>query len=286
MRTIDRPLNSRGLPLNAKAVFKLCIGRIRDAGLKVRLESIADVIGRASVQYDTCASTGDLHQLTPDSDVAACVTNAEMVAVYKGRFAASGSPGRKFYDRIRALSKTGVCPLCGVGKVTTLDHQLPKTRFSCFTVTPNNLVPACKDCQDSKGRSYPTSRQRQPIHPYFDNFESEQWLNASIQTAPVPAFSFHVVRPPAWSTEMAERAKHHLRTYGLPRLYSMNAASEMASRRATFERQFVQGTLKDELEIQAGELLSIRKNSWLAATYVACARSSWFYGGGFRLFTE
>lgn len=50
----------------------------------------------------------------------------------------NGSAARKVYDKLRASSK-GICPLCGIHGVDTLDHYLPKARYPLFSVNPKIL---------------------------------------------------------------------------------------------------------------------------------------------------
>jgi len=60
-------------------------------------------------------------------------------------------------------NEIGVCPYCD-GPLTAgrakLDHFLPKENFPFLSVTPDNLVPACTDCNSIqiKGRKVPLSQ--------------------------------------------------------------------------------------------------------------------------------
>ena len=60
-------------------------------------------------------------------------------------------------------NKIGVCPYCDgslSGTRAKLDHILPKESFPFLSVTPDNLVPACTDCNSIqiKGRKIPLSQ--------------------------------------------------------------------------------------------------------------------------------
>ena len=57
------------------------------------------------------------------------------------------------------------CPICEQNRPNmTIDHVLPKSKFSQYTVTPVNLVPMCLDCNKSKGDSEIF------FHPYYQDF--------------------------------------------------------------------------------------------------------------------
>src|SRR6266446_4463738 len=58
-------------------------------------------------------------------------------------------------------------------------HHLPKSRYPDLSVSPINLVPCCMDCNTNKRAIFPTSGQEETLHPYYDNFEGEKWLQAT-----------------------------------------------------------------------------------------------------------
>ncbi|WP_053161421.1 HNH endonuclease [Streptomyces caatingaensis] len=71
--------------------------------------------------------------------------------------------------RLVGLFANELCPLCGISKVTTIDHQLLKGRYPLLAVVPVNLVPACRDCNTGKGEEAPATAEDQPLHPYYDD---------------------------------------------------------------------------------------------------------------------
>lgn len=68
--------------------------------------------------------------------------------------------------------KLTYCPFCSeAGKPNTLDHFLPKSNYSEYSILSDNLVPACDFCQrsDAKGiKVLNAHRKRFFLHPYFD----------------------------------------------------------------------------------------------------------------------
>lgn len=63
----------------------------------------------------------------------------------------------RYIDELRDYEKFGACPYCGLPKNITLDHYLPRKKkaFPHLSFLSLNLVPACSDCQGSKGSFYP-----------------------------------------------------------------------------------------------------------------------------------
>ena len=73
------------------------------------------------------------------------ITTKEMEKLYEQNFVAS-KVGRRIYDSILNSVEDNICPYCSQRLIKTLDHYLPKSIYPYFSVTPINLVPACRDC--------------------------------------------------------------------------------------------------------------------------------------------
>jgi hypothetical protein len=198
MRNLLPPTDENSAPLKASEVFDLCTAIVRNAGLRERLREAKTLVANHSNNYDAKAANGKLYEIEPNDAVGA-VSGAEMVKVYTGRMVPKAMPGRSIYDRIISQPLHGVCPFCGVGTVNTLDHYLPKTHFPVFSVTPNNLVPACTWCQGTKDDYFPKTEEGQIVHPYFDNLDDEVWLVANVVKSAPAAFQFSVASPDCWS---------------------------------------------------------------------------------------
>ncbi|WP_368259267.1 HNH endonuclease, partial [Blautia wexlerae] len=67
----------------------------------------------------------------------------QMIDLYNRQFVKSMRT-RAMRDGIRNASPNGLCPYCGQGTVSQLDHYLPKASYSATTVHPPNLVPVCR----------------------------------------------------------------------------------------------------------------------------------------------
>lgn len=283
MTKLEIPKDEDDAPLVAGDVFATCISVVRDRDLKARLTRAKTIVERKSEIYDEKATDSRLYQLRPHAAVGE-VTDVEMIKVYTGRMVPKGRPGRPYYDRIFSKPVHGRCPFCGIGTVNTLDHYLPKTHFPVFSVTPNNLVPACSWCQGEKGEYFPRTKADQIIHPYFDDFGNETWLSANVVQGFPAAFRYFVSAPEAWDETDGERLKTHLRELNLYTLFSSNAGSRLSEIRGRLNKLHQLGgatAVRSHLEEECESIEEAQKNSWQAAMYRAAYGSDWFCDGGF-----
>jgi len=192
--------------------------------------------------------------------------------------------GRAIYDRILAAPVNGTCPMCGIGIVNTLDHYLPKTHFPVFSVTPNNLVPACTWCQGAKLEYFPTTAAGQLLHPYYDDVSAEVWLRAEVVVG-VPASFHYFADPPAhWARSLKQRVATHLKELNLAKLFSSNAGSRLSEIRHRLDILFQAGgapAVRDHLREDLASSEADQRNSWSSAMYRAAVASDWFCDGGY-----
>ena len=107
--------------LDPGQTFETCIGGMRDAELQQRLQSAIPLITQASVDYEVAAKSNLFHTIAPGNDVG-FVSAKEMSRLYDRRMVPMSSPGRAVYDQLLSAPRHGICPLCGVRTVSTLDH--------------------------------------------------------------------------------------------------------------------------------------------------------------------
>lgn len=265
---------------SAKDIYDLTISRVSDEDLGLRLRSASVHIGSAEALYIHLARAHDLHEFPTDHDIGDA-SPKELVTNYEQRFRGMKSPGRDCYLALRSIAT--LCPLCGCGRVASLDHYLPKSRFPELAVTPTNLIPSCLDCNGSKLASTPTTRGEQTLHPFFDEFDGEVWLSARIYDDKPGVFLFEVSAPARWSPKVVARLETHLHVFELKRLFASQAASEYSGAvgrfKGTLERVGTAGLI-DELERHQKSLEDDQRNSWQAAMYRALSSSTWFAKGG------
>lgn len=89
--------------------------------------------------------------------------------------------GRLAALRASLLASTDVCPYCGFGEPTELDHYLPKTQYDELAIYPRNLVPSCGPCNNAK-RTIVPGVQPGPglIHAYFQALPGAVFMRADV----------------------------------------------------------------------------------------------------------
>jgi hypothetical protein len=89
--------------------------------------------------------------------------------------------GRLEALRASLLTSTDVCPYCGFGEPTELDHYLPKTIYGELAIYPRNLVPSCSPCNNAKRTTVPGAAPGPGlIHPYFQALPDEVFMRADV----------------------------------------------------------------------------------------------------------
>jgi hypothetical protein len=264
----------------ARDVFEdICAG-IADAERKKRLKPNAPKVEAAAHDYEVAGAAGTIDTITAATyEPYGTATTQDFTWLYDQRLVNSSS-GRVYYRSLRD-SNGGRCALCNVRQASTLDHHLPKARHPIFAVTPDNLLPACKDCNTTKLASLTAT-----LNTYFDDLGSGSWLAARVIESTPATVDFGLVPQPMWSPDLAARANAHFELFALGQLYSFQADRHIAGVRkllgdlaTSVGPTGVRNHLTDEAESWAdGE-----PNSWESAMYAALAASDWFCDGGHAL---
>jgi len=76
----------------------------------------------------------------------------------------------KFIVDARERYKNIICPYCGQGVCSTLDHYFDKDSFSELSLNVWNLIPSCGDCNFKKLNKKIDSPSERFFHPFFDDF--------------------------------------------------------------------------------------------------------------------
>ena len=286
MRKLDKPV------LTVAEIVRNAIGSIADPSRVNRLKCSSAFLNMVETTYDVLGATGELHLIpptptTPSGEqlvVESGVTGEDMRWLYTSKLCGPPSPVRKLYDRLIASARNRTCPLCGQMQVSTLDHYLPQSAYPALTITPFNLIPACRDCNSAKRTHSPTSPSQRTLHPYYDSVDHAQWLHARVHEATPPSLSFYVEVPVGWTAQVAEQLHFHFKTLKLGALFATHAGGELVNIRYALQRLAGAGgpeAVRDHLKTEADSRLHAHRNSWQAATYVALSQSDWFCETGF-----
>lgn len=270
----------------AAQAVEACASGITIAERATVLRQALPVIEVAEQEYRTLGAAGELYRMVETDGVTPLLDADLMSVIYKRHFVRAGSPSRPLYEQIRMTPEHGICPLCKQRVVATVDHYLPQSRHPKLTLTPINLVPACSDCNKNKLAHSAQSAHEQSLHPYFDNLGNERWLVVEVRPSVPPTILFGVRPPNSWSPVLAARVEHHFSMMGIAKLYSAQAACELADIAYSLT-EVGDAVGADGVRAHLGRELRSRSardaNSWQTALYEALACSDWFCEEGYRL---
>ncbi|MBZ5612831.1 MAG: hypothetical protein LAO23_02390 [Acidobacteriia bacterium] len=270
------------LPLPAAQIAELypnCANRAGNLQLRTALLQEGERVIQRSATYNQMAQTSTLYQIAQENAVH--VSNAELSNLYERALVNGGE--RPTYLAIRGAGLFGRCPLCAQRDVGTLDHYLPRASFPEFAVLPVNLVPCCFDCNHAKREHTPAAFAEQMFHPYFDDWNDLELIQATIVVEDAVYAEF-AVNVDTLHPVVADRAAAHFETLGLAALYSGHASVELVQRRAGFLLTFENGgpeALQAELLRESQSRRVPFPNAWQPVLYRALADSDEFVNGGF-----
>jgi 5-methylcytosine-specific restriction endonuclease McrA len=262
-------------------VYSACVESIKDNSLKDSMTNCSQEIINDEFLYEKLASVTSLYTFPQKEIVNNSVTKSEMVKIYDYRMV--GGAGRLYYDKIFQSPKNGICPLCGEREVETLDHILPKKSFPTLVVTPINLVPSCNKCNKKKSAKIAISSYEEPIHPYYDDIQSERWLYAKLNKEIGIFIDYHFVKPVNWGEVMTERVTNHFDFFELGRLFSLRAATELSEKKyrlCKLHKETGPKTVKKYLEELAEDYSTSYTNHWKFAMYECLSEDDWFHNEG------
>lgn len=278
MRPLARP------NVTCAQVLKLCLDATSDAGLLARLRAISPYLDAAAATYDAQAVAETLN-LIPRVASVGVVTKDELIELYSGNMSASKGAARWVYDQIRNSAPHKKCPLCGIGTVAVLDHHLPKAKYPDLAIVPNNLVPACHFCNDTKRARFPKSQGDQTLHPYFDaRLLTGRWVKANLDKGPPLVLTYAASPPDNWSDIDRQRVQRHFIVCGLATTFTSNANDELSplkERLVMLDERGGASAVQAYLEEEALGYRS-RPNCWQLSMYEALAADVWFASGGFQ----
>ncbi|MXP25635.1 hypothetical protein GRI39_06215 [Altererythrobacter indicus] len=281
MWTITKP------DIAALETFDICIEGIRNPALKARLEGIRQQIEDADADFDIKGLAGQLYMIAQSADVigvGGAVTADEMVNLYKRHMSRQKSRGRTIYDKIMAAAAYGQCPFCGHLPVSTLDHFHGKAEYPVLAVTPVNLIPCCKDCNDYKGTAAALTPETQFLNAYYDDLTEDRWLYAQIIHGSPPGAIFSVIPPAHWGAVTTQRVARHFRELNLAKLYSSQSSRQLQNIRSSLSKNYAAGgaaAVQADLLERSDSCNVVAINSWEGALFEAAANDGWYCGGGF-----
>ena len=264
MKRISKP------SFNVKDVLTACVTKSSTHTSSRNIVKASGEIEKKENEYDVKKQNNTLHTLPQKQDVNGILDIDGLKNIYSNRMLKEDNDARYYYDKILSSAPRGKCPYCNLGTATTLDHYLPKSLYPIYSVTPINLVPACKDCNTGKLTEYPTCSENETLHPYYDNVEGERWLFMRVVELYPIVFEFYVDAPDYWGALMKKRLEVHLYSFNLNTQFSIHAQEELDTRKIYFNKLFQNGGHAELKEFLYESYLSSfdnNKNAWQTAFY-------------------
>lgn len=257
--------------IETKQVYEECVQSFRDKDLRNRLEQCTNLVEQDSKKFEENFPQGitQLYRGTLPREV----KTKDLIKVYENKFVKTNSPGRRYYDKLLNAPREGICPICGVRTVSTLDHYLPKSEYPLLVITLPNLIPSCFDCNHDKMVYIPKRMEDAPFHPYFDDLSNDVWLEAEIFED--RTIKYDVICPETWDRVLKERVSGFLEVYNLQKLYAAQAVRELESMRLLMKKIYQRGGSPELHDYLADIKKSVEVadlNWWKAALYRALLR--------------
>lgn len=257
--------------LAPETIFEKCVCGYRSRDKQDNLRQCTALIKQDSANYAKFIPS-EIDKFTK-STLPNDVSEKDLTKVYDDKFVPNNAPGRTYYNAIIKLAERGVCPICGLRMVSTLDHYLPKSKVPTLAVTPSNLIPSCRDCNMDKRSDMILDPMNTPVHLYFDEIPNGIWLHANLGSN--MEASYYALCPEVWEKGLQSRVEKHLDFYNLHKLYSAHATQELAEKYRLWKRllsaedstQLFEAIIEERKSTEAVDM-----NSWKAALYRSLER--------------
>ncbi|RBO79613.1 hypothetical protein DFR74_1357 [Nocardia puris] len=220
-----------------------CVRRSRREGIADRVAEDLTHAQENSEKLQGFIKNGTTWMATPQDFPLARLSKEDMEYLYTERLVGkAASAPRRYYDAIKAVKITQLCPYCNATRVATLDHFLPKANYATLSVDPWNLVPCCSDCNRTLNNFTATRADESPYHPYGEEIPDpmERWLYAEVQRGDPPAVRFYVQPPMDWPDHTGRRVRFLFERFDLQTVYSGCAAQYILESQEAVRRQHEQ----------------------------------------------
>ncbi len=189
--------------------------------------------------------------------------------------------GRLTSLRAALLASTGVCPYCGFGEVTQLDHYLPISEYGELAIYPRNLIPSCGPCNNAKRAVVAGGAFAGFIHTYFEPLPDATFLHADIVFADGTLDVAFRILPGLVSAAVEAKLTYQLERLKLNARYQSQINKFLSEQRTsiTMIRQGLVGslTLAEFLDRSAAALaVNFGRNDWRPVMLQALALNGEF----------
>jgi hypothetical protein len=232
----------------------------------------------ANENYISCFQKKKGNEIPSEVDASANIKQHELLYLYNKKLTSIGHLARKYYNAIKNSAQ--LCPFCGVNQVKTLEHFLPKSHYSFYSISPSNLIPCCYDCNLGHGADIDmTDETTIHLHPYFDEISNVSWLKVEIEIINnEPIFIFEVNENCELSDVLISRLKKHHSMFNLGDFYSKIAGPEFNGICNNLVKAYNTGGVGDVLyylQDQHDSYKLSKWNFWKPPFFMALKNSDW-----------
>ncbi|SDX60248.1 HNH endonuclease [Arthrobacter sp. cf158] len=271
----------------AADAYSTAVKSIKKSDDRIPYLAAAPTVQAKCDAFELLASNGQFDEAEGRNFKVAELNDSAMVDLYDKQFSRNQST-EILRNGIKNAAKNALCPYCGEGFASELDHYLPKTKFAGTTVHPANLVPACGDCNFAKLAYKPGPDKPAILHPYFDAAFDLPWLTATLANGPLgtPVVDFGVSLPvPA--PELEARLKQHMTVFKLWERFSTWSAQSLDNfatlLRTEYGASMTLARAQEHLQLTSIQQSGGRVNSWEGAAHMAMLESEWYLSVHFGL---
>lgn len=250
--------------------------RTTDPTYKDRVKALDMVIKEKFEEHDEHFQRDDLASLSSEN-----LTNEQkndLKALYDYRT----KPLQQLNDILTTRdngTREPICPFCTINNVNTLDHLIPKSEFSEFSVHPINLMPCCSDCNGKKSSNWRDGNVRKYLNLYLDNIpNNDQYLfvDLSIEDATIKAV-FSVDNRNQIEDELFQKIENHYNDLDLCKRFALNcdnSISELKNTLSPIRKYLSKEQLKQSvIETESENRLLYGFNYWKSILKIACCEN-------------
>ncbi|WP_158486629.1 HNH endonuclease [Pseudomonas lurida] len=189
-----------------------------------------------------------------------------------------------YRDKLKLLAE--ICPYCGFGAITDLDHHLPRSKFKAHSIYAKNLIPCCHPCNNIKRAKAGDMPNGQFSHVYFGQRPHEPFLSADAKVHLTGLeVSFTINQTATLDPNEFERLKFQFDTLELNSRYKAPINIYMGTLRTSIESFAALGGAALKTFLQSSYTASCRDfgpNHWQSALLKSLTESDEFCDGGFQ----
>jgi len=189
-----------------------------------------------------------------------------------------------YRNKLKLLAE--LCPYCGYGSITDLDHHLPRSKYKAHAVYAKNLIPSCHPCNNLKRAKAGEFACAQFSHVYLGVYPVEQFLFASVTILKKGIrVVYSVEHVASISADEYERLKFQFETLQLNHRYGPQVNIFLGGLRTSVEECGALGAqiLKAYLaKAHSSHCESFGANHWQSVLLMALSESVEFCSGGYR----